>query len=381
MKKEFRSILSKTIIIAFAVLGFIIVRPITAYAASLGVPSATIEGPDYLAPGNSATYIFTLTFSENVEERYDDINQNINCKRLYCEIVGDDYSLIGNKYTVTLTIRIADETAPGTDLVLSWNGNVIARKSITFKAPLTITAKNKSYPYNGEMQGPGDTTYNDPADIAEWVSVEGLQSGDTLTCITVDGQGKDAGEYDLVPRGALINGQNPDNKYDVTYVNGILTITDPSPSPTPTPTPRARPRDNGDYDHHEDAPAPVPKPVNPNAVIGMSFIGTPTGSVKIGPQVQGIAAQLAFSMNTPAGWKEAFTFNMTVNDKADYSLKKGTLSFGIPTQYQKAGRKYAILGLDKNRKVKVFNDIDLKPDTITVNLDIEGYAFDLIYSD
>ncbi|MCR5235463.1 MAG: hypothetical protein K6E53_16400 [Lachnospiraceae bacterium] len=375
MKKEFRSILSKAIIIAFAVLGFIIVRPITAYADSLGVPSATIiEGPDYLTLGNSATYIFTLTFSENVEERYNDINQNIGGDFPHCRVDREDYSLNGNKYTVTLTIRIdGNETASGTDLVLSWNHNEIARKSVTFKAPLTITAKNKSYPYNGEMQGPGDTTYDDPADIAEWVSVEGLQSGDTLTCITVDGQGREAGEYDLVPRGALINGENPDNRYDVTYVNGILTITDPSP--------RARPRDNGDYDHHEDAPAPVPKPVNPNAVIGMSFIGTPTGSVKIGPQVQGVAAQLAFRMNTPAGWKEAFTFNMTVNDKADYSLKKGTLSFRIPSQYLKAGRKFAILGIDKNGNVKLFSDIDINADTITVNLFIEGYAFDLIYSD
>ncbi len=152
---------------------------------------------------------------------------------------------------------------------------------------------------------------------------------------------------------------------------------------TMTPTSHTKPKDDDDDDdhHHEDEPAPAPKPVDPNAVIGMSFAGNLTGNVRIGPQVQGLIARQAFLMNTPKGWKEAFTFNMTVNDKADYSLKKGTLSFRIPTQYQKAGRKYAILGLDKNGKVKVFNDIDLKPDTITVNLDIEGYAFDLIYCD
>ncbi|MBQ6128417.1 MAG: hypothetical protein IJI51_02020, partial [Lachnospiraceae bacterium] len=123
---------------------------------------------------------------------------------------------------------------------------------------------------------------------------------------------------------------------------------------TTTPTPRTRPKDDDDDDnhhHHEDEAAPAPKPVDPNAVIGMSFAGNLTGNVRIGPQVQGLIARHAFLMNTPKGWKEAFTFNMTVNDKADYSLKKGTLSFRIPTQYQKAGRNYAILGLDKNGKV------------------------------
>nr|MCR5301231.1 hypothetical protein [Lachnospiraceae bacterium] len=162
----------------------------------------------------------------------------------------------------------------------------------------------------------------------------------------------------------------------------------PSPSagtkPGKTPTSHTNPKDDDDDDdhyHEEDEPAPAPKPVNPNAVVGMSFIGTPAGNIKIGPQVQGLNAQHTFRMNTPKGWKEVFTFNMTVNDKADYSLKKGTLSFSIPTQYLRAGRKFAILGIDKNGNVKVFNDIDLKADTITVNLDIEGYAFDLIYSD
>lgn len=145
------------------------------------------------------------------------------------------------------------------------------------------------------------------------------------------------------------------------------------------PAPRTRPGD--DDDHHEDAPPPAPKPVNPNAVTGMSFVGNQTGNCKIGPQVQGAAAQLAFRMNTPAGWKEAFSFNMTVNDKADYSLKKGILSFRIPSQYMKAGRKFAILGIDRNGEVKLFADTDLEADTITIDLDIEGYAFDLIYSD
>lgn len=171
-----------------------------------------------------------------------------------------------------------------------------------------------------------------------------------------------------------------------TYEGGI-NDDHPAPGPAPTPKPSSKDtdddKDEDDHEAHEESPAPAPKPVNPNAVLVSSFISTEisAGNVKIGPQIQGAVAQLAFRIATPAGWRETFTFNMTINDKADYSLKKGTLSFKIPSQYLKAGRKFAILGLDKNGKVRLFNDIDTKADTITVNLDIEGYAFDLIYTD
>ncbi|MCR5406283.1 MAG: InlB B-repeat-containing protein, partial [Lachnospiraceae bacterium] len=107
--------------------------------------------------------------------------------------------------------------------------------TIPGKPVLTITAKDKTYPYNGEMQGPGDTTYEDPTEIAEMVTVEGLQSGDTLTSITVDGQGKDVRDYDLIPYAAVINNNiSASTKYDVTYVKGTLHITSTGKSYTVT---------------------------------------------------------------------------------------------------------------------------------------------------
>lgn len=179
--------------------------------------------------------------------------------------------------------------------------------------------------------------------------------------------------------GTIIGRIYGDGQFD--YKGGV-NDEHPAPGPAPTPKPSSKDTDD-DKDEDEESPAPAPKPVNPNAVLASSFISTgiSAGNVKIGPQIQGAVAQLAFRIATPAGWRETFTFNMTINDKADYSLKKGTLSFKIPSQYLKAGRKFAILGLDKNGKVRLFNDIDTKADTITVNLDIEGYAFDLIYTD
>lgn len=105
-----------------------------------------------------------------------------------------------------------------------------------FKPELIITANGQSYEYNDQLQGPGDVVYKDPAEIAEMVTASGLQEGDELTSIILDGQGKEVGEYELTPSSATVNGVSADKKYEVTYVNGTLTIT-PKPNPKPTPPP------------------------------------------------------------------------------------------------------------------------------------------------
>ena len=97
-------------------------------------------------------------------------------------------------------------------------------------APLTITANDQTYPYNGEIQGPGDTAYDDPADIEAYFTIKGLKGNDTVTRITLDGQGQDPGEYDLVPSEAAIGKDGAANgNYEIEYVNGKLTIEDVEP--------------------------------------------------------------------------------------------------------------------------------------------------------
>ncbi|MDO4851687.1 MAG: InlB B-repeat-containing protein, partial [Actinomycetota bacterium] len=89
-------------------------------------------------------------------------------------------------------------------------------------AKLTITAIDQEYTYNGVDQGEGDTAYKDPAQIAKKVKVEGLQGGDTLTSVVLDGQGKDVDQYDLVPSSAAVG--DATNNYEITYVKGRITI-------------------------------------------------------------------------------------------------------------------------------------------------------------
>lgn len=125
----------------------------------------------------------------------------------------------GNKYTFTMPRYPVTVTA-------------------TFKAiqkpTLTITAIDQTFVYNGQTQGEGDTAYEDPAEIAEKVKVEGLQEqdGHSLASIVLNGQGKDVGVYTdeegIVPSGARIvdaDGKDVTDNYDIHYVNGKLIIT------------------------------------------------------------------------------------------------------------------------------------------------------------
>lgn len=121
---------------------------------------------------------------------------------------------------------------------------------------------------------------------------------------------------------------------------------------------------------------------NPNEKqsLGMSAAGLAAGTT-LGWQEQGQLGKMAFAAAKPAGWSEGFSFNILTNGNADYSLKNGSLQLFIPADYLKAGRQYAVMGIGKGGIVKIFTDQDTNPNTITINLNLEGYAMELIYKD
>ena len=155
----------------------------------------------------------------------------------------------------------------------------------------------------------------------------------------------------------------------------------PGPEPEPTPEPTPEPAMVPVEEHHQE-PDP-PKPIgNPNALFATFYVnGAPLPGVKIGKQEQGPLGKLAFAASKPPGYMEAFSFNITVNDKDDYTRKRGVLCMYIPTEYQKTERTFAVTGIDDRGKVRIFRDLDTKPATVTCDIDIEGYAFDLIYKE
>ena len=100
-------------------------------------------------------------------------------------------------------------------------------KTVTFNVAqkaLTITAEDQTYLFNNQMQGEGDTIYEDSAVIKEKVAVDGLVEGDALTSITLDGAEKEIGVYEgkIVPSAAVIGDKTAN--YNISYTAGKLTI-------------------------------------------------------------------------------------------------------------------------------------------------------------
>ncbi len=138
--------------------------------------------------------------------------------------------------------------------------------------------------------------------------------------------------------------------------------------------------ENGRHKHKDSDSDDVPP--NPDA---LSIIYMKDGNIipaaRAGKQVQGTMGRLAFNQARPAGWKEAFAFNLAIDGKVDNSQKKGRLILYIPSEYQKTGRTFMILGLNKGGQVFSYTDKDENSVTVTVDLNLQGYAFDLIFKD
>lgn len=144
--------------------------------------------------------------------------------------------------------------------------------------------------------------------------------------------------------------------------------------------------DSDDDDHEEHKPASWE--LNPNEKQQLSIVwkGTGTG-VSAGYQEQGDIAKGVIKKAVPVGYKEAFSFDLLVNGKTDTSLKSGTMTLTIPAEYLKAtvsagqiGRQYAIIALDRYGKTYFLTDTDANPNTVTVNVNFEGFAMELIYT-
>ena len=135
-------------------------------------------------------------------------------------------------------------------------------------------------------------------------------------------------------------------------------------------------------DDKDDDSDDTPFIYNPDALAAVYYEnGVPSWKAKFGKQTQGAACAMAFKNALPAGWKEGITFSMSVEDKYTYDPKTGTLVLCVPDALQKTGRQYAVMGIDKNSKVTVFYDTDNKPFLFTSKLNLEGYAFALIYKE
>lgn len=193
-----------------------------------------------------------------------------------------------------------------------------------------------------------------------------------------EGHGRVIADHDIAPAGMMVALQPvPDNGYrfkEWKVISGDVNITH-----NRFIMPESNVVIRAIFEEEEES---KPAEVHPDTLEGyFEAAGNHLPGVVMAKTRQGLAAQTLFKASQPAGWAEAFTFNLAINGNTDYTSKNGRLCIFVPQDLRKAGRSYAVMGLDKNGNVMIFNDTDKNPDTLTANIGLQGYAFSLIYKD
>ena len=210
---------------------------IQAYSASgdhleiLISAQTNIKGEEIIIPYDAEKHAmpFTVVYMINGEAKGSAADTSVelkDSKGLWQSNVNRDESGSVIPYSRTLSLEDFDiYVATSSNYVYDGEMLLDNRSEMTIMpASLTIAARDQTVVYNGETQGPGDTAYEDPAEIAELIDIEGLKEQDSISSLIVDGQGTDVGVYDLIPSDAVLNGAPEIRNYDIKYVNGKLTI-------------------------------------------------------------------------------------------------------------------------------------------------------------
>ena len=97
------------------------------------------------------------------------------------------------------------------------------------KRELKIIACNQTFTYNGQIQGPGDTAYEEKIEELIIIGGAGLADTHSISNITLDGQGDEAKTYEkvLIPSNAVIVNTGGDvvtTNYEIEYIPGDLII-------------------------------------------------------------------------------------------------------------------------------------------------------------
>ncbi len=335
--------------------------------------------------------------------------ENITISGGSIDVTGSTVGLYASSNTGTISIS-GDNTIVKAKTTSNSNAGLKANNGITIGDSLAVFT-----PAGGGISSDGKYIATTAGGTVMATEVE-IKRGHSIT-VTNDGHGTGRADPPAASEDATINlyaTPNPGYEFDGWTTESDISITDDT-NPNyayfamidfdvtvkanfkPKPGPKPEPKKDDDNDHTWNGPTlklkkdedkieeehnSKPAVVNPDTVEGFFAVnGQILPGVAMGKMKQGPAAQAVFNANRPAGWKEAFTFNIAINGKVDYTLKNGKLIIFIPKEYQKEGRTFALMALDKNGKAWTFADIDTNPSTLTANINVEGYAFALIYKD
>nr|MCR5370789.1 hypothetical protein [Clostridium sp.] len=200
---------------------------IRAYAAGSGNLRAIIYGTSEVVTydGQEHEMPFSISYQVDDEHYPGRVDGSIELKKEYRKVDAGTYRLsLQSNYFDSYIATSSDYTFDDDSLIAIFEQSSILTIN---PVPLIITAKDWVCVYNGELQGPGDTAYNDPAEISGLAEAVGLQGNDSITFIELDGQGQEVGTYPLEITGYSINGVGKadiKNYSPITVVGGRLKI-------------------------------------------------------------------------------------------------------------------------------------------------------------
>ncbi|MBO4909133.1 MAG: hypothetical protein J5476_07615 [Lachnospiraceae bacterium] len=83
----------------------------------------------------------------------------------------------------------------------------------------------------------------------------------------------------------------------------------------------------------------------------------------------------------PAGYMSGCEGAIAFNFTRDYKNKQGLVCFNIPEGYQAANRVYKLMTIGQGGVISVLDDVDINPATITANVNFNGFAVVLLYTE
>jgi hypothetical protein len=311
----------------------------------------------------------------------------------------------GNIDKGTLAASVSDAASPSDDVLINAMEN--AEDFIESYASVDISmtqiiSKGGDASYAEDSEGYWATEISalngQPVDLQLAVPAEDLAEGQTYGIIRehIDGEGTHVDELDATynsTTGMLSFSSDLFSTYTIIKISGTPDVDDGGPI-------EGNPDDvsddvipdeiyNGDSEAVQQFKSDMANLLSDydglasglNIGNTVSNDGGQTHTVTTFVTTQGPKCREAFAIGTPIGFNEAFSFNLLVDGKAVYDSKSGFMVIRIPEYLKKTGRVFALVAVDKNGVPHTYGDLDLNPDTLCVQIDFEGYAFEVIYAD
>ena len=109
------------------------------------------------------------------------------------------------------------------------------------------------------------------------------------------------------------------------------------------------------------------------------YNGKSNSSIDGYPMPLGPMARASVNALLPAGYVNALEASLVFNYTPDYVNKSGIVCYNIPEGYRNPNRTYKLATLGEGGIITICDDLDLNPNTISANVNFNGYAVVLCY--